>query len=108
MKHRVEITETAAAEVEEAWSWLALRSRTAADRWKAALLEAVSKLEMAPLLHGPSPESEYFGREIRELLYGKRPAIYRILYEVRGNVVRVLRVRHGARRPLSDRGQECE
>jgi plasmid stabilization system protein ParE len=105
MKYRVEITDTASAEVEEAWSWLALRSRTAADRWKSALLEAVSRLEKAPLIRGLSPESEYFGREIREMLQGKRPNVYRILYEVRGTVVRVLRVRHSARRPQSDRGQ---
>jgi hypothetical protein len=49
-----------------------------------------------------APESDYFGREIRQLLYGKRQHKYRILFEIREQTVVVLRVRHGAQRPLEE------
>jgi plasmid stabilization system protein ParE len=34
--------------------------------------------------------------ELRQLLYGKRRGVYRILFEVRDNNVFILRVRHSA------------
>ena len=36
-------------------------------------------------------------REVRQLLYGRRRQMYRILYEIRGETVYVLRLRHAAR-----------
>lgn len=42
-------------------------------------------------------ESQEFDEDIRQMLYGKRPHIYRVLFVVRGDVVYVLHVRHGAR-----------
>jgi plasmid stabilization system protein ParE len=46
MKYWVEITETAWAEVEKAYNWLAGQSPQSAIRWKRALLQAVDSLEM--------------------------------------------------------------
>jgi hypothetical protein len=41
------------------------------------------------------------GQEIRQLLYGGRRGVYRILFVIRGEeVVRVLAVWHSARQPL--------
>jgi plasmid stabilization system protein ParE len=48
MKYTVLITETAWAEVEEAYDWLAARAPQAAQRWKLGLLEAVARLESLP------------------------------------------------------------
>jgi toxin ParE1/3/4 len=49
-----------------------------------------------------APEARKPRRELRHLLYGKKPHVYRILYEVdeRRQTVWVLTVRHGARRRL--------
>ena len=40
--------------------------------------------------------------ELRQLLYGKRPHLYRIIYSVdeQAGEVRVAQIRHGARRPV--------
>lgn len=97
MKFTVEITDTAWAEIEEAYDWLAERAPLAAERWKESLLAAITSLETFPKSRSLAPESDYFGREIRQLLHGKRQHKYRILFEIRDTRVIVLRVRHGAR-----------
>jgi plasmid stabilization system protein ParE len=55
-----------------------------------------------PSICSIAPESDYFGREIRQLLYGKRPQKYRVLFEFRDDRVVVLRVRHSSRRFLGE------
>ena len=102
MKHQVEITDLAWQELEEAYDWLAQRPPVAAARWKAGLLEAVQRLETFPLTCSLAPETAYFGREIRQLRYGKRNNKYRVLFEIRDGAVIVLRIRHGARRVLGE------
>lgn len=47
-----------------------------------------------------APESGLFPFEVRQLLYGHKPHVYRILFTVQGNVVYVLHIRHGRRQPL--------
>jgi hypothetical protein len=37
--------------------------------------------------------------EVRQLLYGRRPHTYRILFTIEGDVVQVLHIRHARRRP---------
>ena len=55
------------------------------------------------------PEAEEIGRDIRQLLYGKRSGIRRIIFDIQeqsdeGPHVRVLRVWHGSRERL--RGED--
>jgi plasmid stabilization system protein ParE len=57
-------------------------------------------LEDNPQRWGLAPESDWYPGELRQLLYGKRRGVYRILYEVRGKTVYILRVRHGAQAVL--------
>lgn len=102
MKLTVVITDTAWAEIEEAYDWLAARAPQAAQKWKLGLLDAVARLESLPKAKSLAPESDYFGREIRQLLFGKRLHKYRVLFEVQGAKVIVLRVRHSARRFLGE------
>jgi len=102
MKFAVEITDTAWAEIEEAYDWLAERAPAAAAHWKQNLLAAIDRLERFPRRCSVAPESQYFGREIRQLLHGKRQHKYRILFQIRESRVIVLRVRHGARRFLGE------
>ena len=102
MKFIVVITDTAAAEIEEAYDWLADRAPGAAQQWKLGLLDAVARLESMPTACSIAPESDYFGREIRQLLYGKRQHKYRVLFEIRDAKVIVLRVRHSSRRFLGE------
>ena len=102
MKFVVEVTDTAWTEIQEAYDWLAQRAPAAAARWKQGLLEAIDSLASFPTACSVAPESDYFGREIRQLLHGRRQHKYRILFEIRGKKVIVLRVRHGARKFLGE------
>jgi plasmid stabilization system protein ParE len=101
MKYRVIIQPSAWSEITEAHRWLYDRSPTAANRWQGGLLRAIHSLETQPSRCARAPESESFGEEIRQLLYGRRGGVYRILFTIEEDVVSVLYVRHGARRPLS-------
>ncbi len=102
MKYRVEITDTAWAELQAAYEWLTERAPGAARRWRDSLLQAVAKLESHPGRYPLAPESDYLGGNVRQLLYGKRRGVYRVLYRVDADCVYVLRVRHGARRFLGE------
>jgi plasmid stabilization system protein ParE len=98
--HTVRITARALRGIDEALEWLAERSRPAAARWHEQLLEAIRSLANNPQRCGLAPESDWYPGELRQLLSGKRRGVYRILFEIRGEVVHVLRVRHSARELL--------
>jgi plasmid stabilization system protein ParE len=97
MPHSVQITRRALAEIDRALEWLSERSPAAAAGWHRRLLEAINSLENHPERCPLAPESEWYaGGELRQLLHGRRQGVYRILFEVRGNIVFILRVRHSA------------
>jgi plasmid stabilization system protein ParE len=100
MTYRVITQPTAEAEVEDAYRWLHHQSSGAAVRWYRGLREAIESLESNPQRCPIAPESAFFGEEIRQLLYGKRRGVYRILFTVEEDVVSVLFVRHSARQVL--------
>lgn len=97
MPYRVEITARALHEIDRQLAWLVDRSPSGAARWHEKLLSAVEGLEENPTRYSLAPENDWhLGGELRQLLFGKRRGIYRILFEIRGNVVYILRVRHSA------------
>ena len=92
----------AAAAVETRLRAQRMRVPAHAVRWfnglEAAILRLASQPERCPV----APESDEFGRNIRQLLYGRRSGRYRVLFEIRGNTVHILHVRHGKRRRLGE------
>src|SRR5437016_3368345 len=72
----------------------------AAVRWFNGLLNVVESLERFPARCGIARESEKAGEEIRQMLYGRRPRVYRILFIIRGEEVYVLHIRHCARQTM--------
>jgi plasmid stabilization system protein ParE len=95
MSFRVVVARRAAREIEEQFNWLAERSDAAASRWRNSLLDAIGTLEDNPERCPEAPEAESFVG-LRQILHGKRRHIRRILFEIRGQTVVVLRVRHSA------------
>jgi toxin ParE1/3/4 len=67
-----------------------------AFRWYAGLSREILTLEASPNRCPPTEEN----RELRHLLYGRNPHVYRIIYRVieEHKRVDVLHIRHGARR----------
>jgi plasmid stabilization system protein ParE len=93
----VRITRRALAEIDQALRWLRKKSPAAASRWYRRLLEAIHSLKDGPERCSLAPENDWYeGGELRQLLHGKRQGVYRILFEVRGNTVFILRIRHSA------------
>ena len=66
-------------------------------RYLRAAQRRLDRLAENPARCPLAPENEYFDEEIRELFYGKRGGVYRILFTIVEETVSVLYVRHGAR-----------
>lgn len=68
----------------------------AALRWYLGLSDAILSLEEMPNRCPATPERA----ELRHLLYGHKPHVYRVIYRVldKPKRVEVLHIRHGARR----------
>jgi plasmid stabilization system protein ParE len=95
MTFSVTIARKAAREIEVQYNWLAERSEDAANGWRNSLLEAIGKLEDHAERCPEAPEAEWH-EGLRQLLHGKRRQVHRILFEIRGHTVVVLRIRHSA------------
>ena len=100
MIYRVVIQPPAKLDIDAAFTYLALRSMPAAEKWLDGLEDAIRSLGRFPQRCGLAPESAEFPEEIRQLLYGRRGGTYRVLFVIRRRTVRVLHVRHGAMRPM--------
>src|SRR5437588_9183854 len=107
MKFEVIVQPSAQAEMEAAYVSLARRAPISAARWYNRLLDAINSLADNPERCSLAPEDEYFSQEIRNLLYGKRKNVYRIIFTVQGTTVHVLHVRRGTRQePKPGEGTE--
>jgi plasmid stabilization system protein ParE len=100
MTYRVIIETPAQADMEEAYRRMAQVSPERAAHWYNGLIDAVNSLATLPARCPYAPENALFPEDIRQLLYGKRGSVYRILFTVVKETVHVLHVRHSARRPL--------
>lgn len=40
--------------------------------------------------------------DVRQLLYGRKPHVHRILFTIDGEMVNILHIRHGRRKSLSE------
>ena len=97
MALRVEIATSALADIEDTYLYIREQAgaAAAADAWYNGLLDAIFSLEELPTRCPLAPESEDIGREVRQLVYKKHRILFAVLP---GEVVRVFRVWHGARR----------
>lgn len=82
-------------------AWLARTAPAAAARWRTGLLRIVENLETDPNRYPAADEADDLGVDLRQLLYGRRRNVYRILFTVEGETVNILRVRHAAQDQLT-------
>lgn len=104
MAYRVRISRSAKADADDAYGWMEKQySEAQAIRWFNGLADAVDSLAEFPSRCPLAPESEEIGLEIRQLLYGKRSATYRIVFAIKPDIasyegmVQVYSIRHSAR-----------
>lgn len=96
-RYRVIILPRAHRDLEAVYEWIALDAPETAVRWFNRAADAIEALHAYPRRCPQTPEADGFGREIRQLRIGA----YRVLFEIDGETVRVLHVRHAAREPLT-------
>ncbi len=100
MAFRVEITQEAEADSVAILEWLI--SRRAGDtglRWFQGLERAIESLSSMPERCSLAPENAAHPFEVRHLLYGRKPHVYRVVFTIDSAVVYVLRILHGRRQP---------
>ena len=96
MKYRILIQPPVADDLDDAYHWIASHSPARADSWLQGAIDAFQSLTDFPGRCPLAPENDVFDSEVRQLLYGD----YRILFTVENDLVRILHIRHGARRYL--------
>lgn len=103
MSFGIEFTDVAEMEVQDALLWFLGRSPSLAGKWQEGFEKAISSLADFPTRCQLAPEADLFSVPVRQLIYGR----YRILFALVDtdedgelDTVRILHVRHGARRQL--------
>ena len=101
MAYLVELTDRSARDLQDLFEAKNAPDSATAARWYNGLEKAVFTLERYPARCPVAPEGKRAGRRLRHLLYGKKPHVYRVIYEIDepNKLVRVLTIRHGAREP---------
>ena len=102
MAFRVEYTLRAEADLFEILDWLITEHAGEAGlRWFEGLEEAISSLGEMPLRCGLAPENDELPFEVRHLLYGRKPDVYRVVFRVTGETVYILQIWHGRRQQFT-------
>jgi toxin ParE1/3/4 len=104
MAFRVEITEEAEHDAKAILDWLISEEAGEAGlRWFQRLKEAIASLDIFPGRCPLAPENKDFPFEVRHLLYGRRPHVYRVIFRVESETetVYILHIRHGRRQPIT-------
>ncbi len=110
MTHRIIVQPRAERDIVEAARYIrdASRSPATALRWARRLRAKIDTLRANPGRCPVDPDSVVYGREVRVLLFGKRPGVYRVLFTIEADTVQVLTVRHAARRSLREEMEDEE
>ena len=63
--------------------------------------KAIEALANFPRRCPVAPQDRSFPFEVRQLVYGNKPHLYRILFTIAGRTIQVLHIRHGRRRRVT-------
>ena len=99
MAYRIKLMPRAQRDLSTLYERIYARSSNVAKNWYSGLRAEIRTLRTYPNRCPATPESKDF----RNLLYGNKPHIYRIIYRVMEaqKQVDVLHIRHGARDAFS-------
>lgn len=103
MAFRVETSAQAESDANSILDWLlSEHAGETGIRWFLVLDDAIASLAKFPERCPLAPEAARFPFEVRQLLYGRKPHTYRILFTIDGNTVKILHIRHGRRKPVPE------
>ena len=95
MAYRVKLTPRAQRDLAEIYDRIGANSSEAAKLWYLRPRDTIRTLGTSPFRCPVTPET----RQLRQLLYGNKPYVYRVIYRVleKPRQVDVLHIRHAAR-----------
>ena len=100
MVYRVSLTAQARDDIADVFAYI-VRAGAAesAGKWVDRIEAEIFSLDEMPRRCPVAPESEKFGIEIRQLIFGKRTGTYRIIFRVDegSQDVHILTIRHTSR-----------
>ncbi len=97
MKYEVRLTSKAQRDIDKILSWFSEQdATTAGGRWVTQLLAKIDTLEAQPQRCPIAAEADRIA-DLRELRFGRRRGVYRILFVICGIAVDILHIRHSAR-----------
>ncbi len=94
MAYRVRLVPRAQWDLSHIYDRVGAGSSEAARTWYLGLRSAIRSLKISPNRCPVTSEN----RDLRHLLYGKKPHVYRVIYSVddQRKEVEILHIRHGA------------
>lgn len=100
MAYLVSITHRAERDLAHLYLRINAEYSDSALNWYLGLKEAILSLQRQPNRCPETPENH----QLRNLLFGNKPHVYRVIYRVREKeqTVEVLHIRHGARQKLKE------
>jgi plasmid stabilization system protein ParE len=94
-------------DLDEILEWLSDEAPEKVSEWYAAIKAHIQTLSHLPERCPFAPENGLWGNdELRQLLFQAYPSKYRIIFTVATSSVRILNIRHGARRYLHEQENE--
>ena len=99
MVFSVEVTTRASRDLSSLYDRISVASSPKAMKWSNGLEDAILSLESLPRRCPLCIENKKQKRSLRHLLYGNKPDVYRIIFEIneRLKIVNVLSIRRAAR-----------
>lgn len=101
MVYRVRLTARARRDADLLYERVTAAAPYRGPLWFERLLMHIRSLSRLPHRSPVARENEDPDNPVRQLLFGKRPHVYRVLYQVVGAEVVVLRTVHGAQSDVS-------
>ncbi len=101
MAYQVNLTRRALRDLAFLYRHIEAETSLSARQWFLGLEKYIYSLEHYPRRAAVTPED----KTLRHLLYGKKPHVYRVIFEIEedSHTVHVLHIRHGARDKLPKR-----
>ncbi len=96
MKYRVILSPRASRDLDKAYLWASRQAQQTAAGWFNRFHAALQTLATNPQRCSIAVETELVDREIRQFLFGKHPNVWRALFTIQADEVRVLHVRRAS------------